>query len=48
MKCVQHFDDKGELAMHLSKVAQAGDAILVKASRDVAFEDIVERLLVLS
>ena len=48
MKCVQHFDDKGELAIHLSRVAQAGDAILVKASRDVAFEDVVERLLVSS
>jgi UDP-N-acetylmuramoyl-tripeptide--D-alanyl-D-alanine ligase len=43
--CVKHFDDKDALSSHLAAVLEAGDAVLVKGSRGMEMEDIVNRLL---
>ncbi|MBQ9959414.1 MAG: UDP-N-acetylmuramoyl-tripeptide--D-alanyl-D-alanine ligase [Oscillospiraceae bacterium] len=43
MKCVEHFENKLDIADYLQKTAHAGDMILYKASRGMALEDIMQR-----
>ena len=41
----EHFVSKSELAARLCGVIETGDAVLLKASRGMAFEEIVDRLM---
>ena len=43
MSCVEHFENKLDIADYLQKTAHAGDMILYKASRGMALEDIMQR-----
>lgn len=38
----KHFDDKKELAHYLTKTLHAGDAVMFKASRAMALEEVIE------
>lgn len=40
----EHFAEKSELADYLRKTVQRGDAVLFKASRAIALEDVIEML----
>jgi UDP-N-acetylmuramoyl-tripeptide--D-alanyl-D-alanine ligase len=41
---VRHFDDKKQLVQHLASLIQKGDVVLVKASRGMKLEEVVEAL----
>ncbi|MFC3882479.1 UDP-N-acetylmuramoyl-tripeptide--D-alanyl-D-alanine ligase [Bacillus songklensis] len=41
---VQHFGDKKQLVQHLAPLIQKGDVVLVKASRGMRLEEVVEAL----
>ena len=43
-ECVCHFGDKAQLAKHLAAVLQPRDVVLVKASRSMGLEEVVERI----
>ncbi|MBI5892755.1 MAG: UDP-N-acetylmuramoyl-tripeptide--D-alanyl-D-alanine ligase [Deltaproteobacteria bacterium] len=43
-KCVQTLDDKSEVVSALEKILKKGDILLVKGSRAVGMEEIIERL----
>ncbi len=42
----KHFESKEELAMELKKILKQGDVVLVKGSRGMKMEDVVNQLLV--
>jgi UDP-N-acetylmuramoyl-tripeptide--D-alanyl-D-alanine ligase len=44
LKQAQHFDDKGQLSQYLANVLQPRDTVLVKASRSIGLEEVVEQI----
>ena len=45
MTTAQHFDDKSELIKELKTIVKENDKILVKGSRGMKLEEVVEALI---
>jgi len=44
LKQAQHFDDKEQLSQYLASVLQPRDTVLIKASRSIGLEEVVEQI----